>query len=251
MAVSIPSLSGLRFNAPRCECTACGCSLNPFFIRASFQPHGFRRLEASHGLNPFFIRASFQLFARKEKTCTNSSQSLLYQGFVSTTLWDEKCKIYAVSIPSLSGLRFNTAAVQHSNPAAAAVSIPSLSGLRFNVSAVTHLRERLRLNPFFIRASFQQRGGRTMTIPSLNPFFIRASFQPLAVVTPFPFNPIQTHFPILSALRQVHLASLWKTRTSQRPLLSILQPGRTRWTETTLSECNESGTSRLRARAER
>ncbi len=229
MRVSIPSLSGLRFNGSmRHKWQRSGVSI-PSLSGLRFNCTKVPATGSTKAcLNPFFIRASFQRTKALSECQSPKSQSLLYQGFVST-----QRQANIVRLP-------------------AGVSIPSLSGLRFNSRSDSHRWPQYSLNPFFIRASFQQSDEfNAARDRRLNPFFIRASFQPLAVVTPFPFNPIQTHFPILSALRQVHLASLWKTRTSQRPLLSILQPGRTRWTETTLSECNESGTSRLRARAER
>ena len=64
-------------------------------------------------------------------TYTAESQSLLYQGFVSTATFRDIARTSPVSIPSLSGLRFNRSA----------------RGDRDRIG---------RLNPFFIRASFQQ-----------------------------------------------------------------------------------------------
>ena len=130
--VSIPSLSGLRFNGHQWEAERClDCSLNPFFIRASFQ-------------HPTHIQP-----ARYPR-----SQSLLYQGFVSTSAQRKPSERSKVSIPSLSGLRFNRNGASHGR--SVSVSIPSLSGLRFNGAAAPRTPGRLRLNPFFIRASFQR-----------------------------------------------------------------------------------------------
>ena len=84
-------------------------------------------------LNPFFIRASFQpLGAVHYEIPYPPSQSLLYQGFVSTAVRpagrDHRRR---VSIPSLSGLRFNGRSAVTGSPSGG-------------------------LNPFFIRASFQR-----------------------------------------------------------------------------------------------
>jgi len=45
------------------------------------------------------------------------------------------------------------------------------------------IRNKNRLNPFFIRASFQSRTRMISRLSCLNPFFIRASFQS---IHPFP-----------------------------------------------------------------
>ena len=62
----------------------------------------------SFRLDPFFIRASFQRSVTPKEIEETLSRSLLYQGFVSTTSAILRSDMIHVSIPSLSGLRFNT-----------------------------------------------------------------------------------------------------------------------------------------------
>ena len=105
--VSIPSLSGLRFNECAAQAERALEGLNPFFIRASFQQKRSVAWPLRVRLNPFFIRASFQRGCGPTYTRTTASQSLLYQGFVSTSMISI-LNVTPVSIPSLSGLRFNS-----------------------------------------------------------------------------------------------------------------------------------------------
>ena len=111
----------------------------------------------SASLNPFFIRASFQRRGSRMYTLKYPSQSLLYQGFVSTEPYVQLVEVTRVSIPSLSGLRFN-----------------KRRSLKRQSSR--------RLNPFFIRASFQRRRKIMykfeilVSIPSLSG--LRFNFEP-------------------------------------------------------------------------
>ena len=155
-------------------------------------------------LNPFFIRASFQ--RRKEMIrIASESQSLLYQGFVSTYRPDW---LYM----GLTGLNpfFIRASFQRLVDAGLASFEPSQSllyqGFVSTGRTVISRPNRRRLNPFFIRASCPP-GYRSREVASqsllyqgfvstsnpsglqpgrwesgcLNPFFIRASFQRAAL----------------------------------------------------------------------
>ena len=131
------------------------------------------------------------------------SQSLLYQGFVSTSSEYTSAPI-AVSIPSLSGLRFNLTTIVTAATSLAAsqsllyqgfvstedcaeyvvdddVSIPSLSGLRFNLVSVRrsmsrrHMLSQSLLYQGFVSTPVLRCSAAPL--PGLNPFFIRASFQ--------------------------------------------------------------------------
>ena len=159
-----------------------GGSLNPFFVRSSFQTQSGPIAVACPRcrLNPFFVRSSFQ-----------------------TTIAESSKSTSEVLIPSSSGLHFKRA-WSHSQISLRSVLIPSSSGLHFKRERLINIgRREDRLNPFFVRSSFQTRSffgpllsRRGVLIPSssglhfklaifirnacawsLNPFFVRSSFQ--------------------------------------------------------------------------
>ena len=131
--------------------------LNPFFVRSSFQTIPTRSIIGCIlSLNPFFVRSSFQTNyiwhqRRLMRVLIPSSSGLHFKlriagGFLSAL---------AVLIPSSSGLHFKQrkpllkAARMH-------VLIPSSSGLHFKPpSCVRAWVASWRLNPFFVRSSFQ------------------------------------------------------------------------------------------------
>ena len=104
--------------------------LNPFFIRASFQLCTVLNAPRSRCLNPFFIRASFQPMYEANTTLFGVSQSLLYQGFVSTQI--ETILPTRLASQSLLYQGFVSTEIGRVIERLIQVSIPSLSGLRFN-----------------------------------------------------------------------------------------------------------------------
>ena len=183
LSVLIPSSSGLHFKHRDADGRRARCrGLNPFFVRSSFQTRmiaRFRRFGRS--LNPFFVRSSFQTVGGW--SVYGAGRGVLIPS--SSGLHFKQCALHGwaicfVLIPSSSGLHFKRLVGSHNQAMPYRVLIPSSSGLHFKLEASGHTRyEQMRLNPFFVRSSFQTVGGHgtQRSQKSLNPFFVRSSFQ--------------------------------------------------------------------------